>query len=61
MFIKDISWLWRAAYNAAVEGLGNWSDLQVARVFDMARQVRAVHSRAQIQFLKATIAHRCLL
>ena len=30
-----------------MEGLGHWPDLQVARVFDMARQVRELYSESQ--------------
>ncbi len=44
-----------------MEGLGHWPDLQVARVFDMARQVRGVHSETQNTVSKAEIAYGRLL
>lgn len=37
---KDVSWLWRTAYNAAVAGCHDWEELVVAEVFDLAREVR---------------------
>lgn len=36
---KDLSWLWRTAYNAAVAGCQDWEELDVAEIFDLARNV----------------------
>lgn len=36
---KDMSWLWRVAYNAAINGLGVWDDVEVTNMFDMSRKV----------------------
>jgi hypothetical protein len=36
---KDLSWLWRTAYNAAIAGCHDWEELVVAEVFDLAREV----------------------
>ena len=36
---KDLSWLWRTAYNAAVAGCQDWEELVVAEIFDLAREV----------------------
>ncbi|KAH7330708.1 hypothetical protein B0J17DRAFT_580131, partial [Rhizoctonia solani] len=35
---KDLSWLWRTAYNAAVAGCQDWEELVVAEIFDLARK-----------------------
>jgi len=41
MVLKDISWLWRTAYNCAVQGCSDWSDAEerAPRLFDVAREV----------------------
>lgn len=38
---KDISWLWRTAYNCAVQGCSEWENTEdeVAELFDIARLV----------------------
>ncbi|RXW17117.1 hypothetical protein EST38_g8741 [Candolleomyces aberdarensis] len=39
LIMKDISWLWRSAYNSAVQGCSEWEDCpeQIAELFDIAR------------------------
>ncbi|PSR82972.1 hypothetical protein PHLCEN_2v5942 [Hermanssonia centrifuga] len=39
---KDVSWLWRTAYNCAVQGCAEWenSEEAVSDLFDIARNVR---------------------
>lgn len=39
---KDMAWLWRAAYNCAVQGCSDWPEceLLIADLFDLSRQVR---------------------
>ena len=39
---KDISWLWRTAYNCANQGCAEWDDAEkkVPVLFDLAGQVR---------------------
>ncbi|KAG8220197.1 hypothetical protein J3R82DRAFT_1233 [Butyriboletus roseoflavus] len=41
MVIRDISWLWRTAYNCAIEGCSNWENEgeQVSEAFDAAREL----------------------
>ncbi|KAJ1310787.1 hypothetical protein OPQ81_009307 [Rhizoctonia solani] len=41
---KDLSWLWRTAYNAAVAGCQQWEDLVVAEIFDLARKLMEAYS-----------------
>ncbi|TBU48727.1 meiosis protein SPO22/ZIP4 like-domain-containing protein [Dichomitus squalens] len=38
---RDISWLWRTAYNAAVQGCAEWEDHEytISDLFDIARQL----------------------
>jgi hypothetical protein len=38
---KDVSWLWRTAYNCAVQGCSEWEGCgeQISELFDMARIV----------------------
>jgi hypothetical protein len=39
---RDISWLWRMAYNSAVKGCSTWEcpDDLVSDLFDISREVR---------------------
>ena len=48
---RDISWLWRMAYNSAVKGCSTWDcpDDLVSDLFDISREVRA-NSPSPIQF-----------
>lgn len=40
---KDISWLWRTAYNCAVQGCTEWGDGEAAsRLFDVSREVSSL-------------------
>jgi len=41
LVIRDVSWLWRTAYNCAIEGCSNWDNHgeQVSDAFDIAREV----------------------
>lgn len=41
LVFKDISWLWRLAYNCAVEGTSQWVNAgdQIAELFDISREV----------------------
>ncbi|CAE6430476.1 unnamed protein product [Rhizoctonia solani] len=41
---KDLSWLWRTAYNAAVAGCQDWEELVVAEIFDLARELMEAYS-----------------
>ena len=38
---KDVSWLWRTAYNCAIQGCSDWENQEdaVATLFDVAREV----------------------
>ncbi|KAG8729351.1 hypothetical protein FRC12_021042 [Ceratobasidium sp. 428] len=46
MIAKDMSWLWRTAYNAAVSGCRDWDELVVVELFDLARELMDAHSSA---------------
>jgi len=38
---KDLSWLWRTAYNCAVQGCSDWdSEDLISDLFDISREVR---------------------
>ena len=39
--IKDISWLWRTAYNCAIQGCSEWENAEgkVPGLFDLSREV----------------------
>ncbi|KAI0085689.1 meiosis protein SPO22/ZIP4 like-domain-containing protein [Irpex rosettiformis] len=42
---KDISWLWRTAYNCAVQGCTEWEDEEtVSRLFEVARELLEIYS-----------------
>ena len=40
--MKDISWLWRRAYNSAVQGCSEWEGCgdQISELFEIAKGVR---------------------
>lgn len=44
LIIKDVSWLWRTAYNCATQGCTEWdnSEERVPPLFDVSREVRPV-------------------
>ncbi|KAF5312423.1 hypothetical protein D9619_003715 [Psilocybe cf. subviscida] len=48
LVFKDISWLWRVAYNCAVEGTSQWVNAgdQIAELFDIARELLEVCCQA---------------
>jgi hypothetical protein len=41
VFMKEISWLWRTAYNCAIQGASEWANAEekVAELFDVAKEV----------------------
>lgn len=45
--VKEVSWLWRTAYNTAVQGCSEWTDSeeQLAELFDLSRAVIYLTSR----------------
>ncbi|KAF8139809.1 hypothetical protein EV363DRAFT_1310706 [Boletus edulis] len=45
MLIRDISWLWRTAYNCAIDGCSNWENQgeQVSDAFDTARELLEIY------------------
>ena len=38
---KDVSWLWRTAYNCAIQGCSEWKDAeaQATELFEISREV----------------------
>jgi hypothetical protein len=44
LVIRDVSWLWRSAYNCAVKGCTEWDNAEekVPPLFDVSREVRLV-------------------
>ncbi|THU92597.1 hypothetical protein K435DRAFT_726088 [Dendrothele bispora CBS 962.96] len=45
LVIKDISWLWRTAYNCAVQGCSEWEGYQdqISTLFDLAKDLLTVY------------------
>ncbi|KAF9527894.1 meiosis protein SPO22/ZIP4 like-domain-containing protein [Crepidotus variabilis] len=45
---KDVSWLWRTAYNCAVQGCSEWEGAgeQISELFDISRELLEACSRA---------------
>jgi len=41
MVMKDVSWLWRTAYNCAIQGCSEWKDAeaQATELFEISREV----------------------
>ncbi|KAE9404331.1 hypothetical protein BT96DRAFT_853832, partial [Gymnopus androsaceus JB14] len=48
LIIKDISWLWRTAYNCAVQGCSDWEGFQeqVASLFDICKDLLEAYCQA---------------
>ncbi|KAI0825283.1 meiosis protein SPO22/ZIP4 like-domain-containing protein [Trametes gibbosa] len=44
---KDVSWLWRTAYNTAVQGCSEWENREdsTSDLFDIARQLLQIYTR----------------
>ncbi|KAF9508011.1 hypothetical protein BS47DRAFT_1320937 [Hydnum rufescens UP504] len=42
--LKDISWLWRTAYNTAVQGCIDWPSEIVSDLFDISREARLMEN-----------------
>ncbi|KIK65861.1 hypothetical protein GYMLUDRAFT_950153 [Collybiopsis luxurians FD-317 M1] len=48
LIIKDISWLWRTAYNCAVQGCSDWDGFQeqISALFDISKDLLEVYCQA---------------
>ncbi|KAF5385597.1 hypothetical protein D9757_006758 [Collybiopsis confluens] len=48
LIIKDISWLWRTAYNCAVRGCSDWDGFQeqISSLFDVAKDLLETYCQA---------------
>ncbi|KAL1952366.1 hypothetical protein VTO73DRAFT_1515 [Trametes versicolor] len=44
---KDVSWLWRTAYNTAVQGCSEWENREdsISDLFDVSRQLLQIYTR----------------
>ncbi|CCL98934.1 uncharacterized protein FIBRA_00941 [Fibroporia radiculosa] len=50
MVSRDISWLWRTAYNCAIQGCTEWMELEanISDLFDIARQLLEAYQDATL-------------
>ncbi|KDQ17571.1 hypothetical protein BOTBODRAFT_64038 [Botryobasidium botryosum FD-172 SS1] len=48
LIAKDLSWLWRSAYNAAIQGCSEWDNEQVLQLFDIAFELMEAYQRAAV-------------
>ncbi|KAH9947352.1 meiosis protein SPO22/ZIP4 like-domain-containing protein [Amylocystis lapponica] len=57
MVAKDISWLWRTAYNCAIQGCSEWEDSEekVAELFDIARQLLEAYCTSVLSDVDAEV------
>ncbi|GJJ13838.1 hypothetical protein Clacol_008095 [Clathrus columnatus] len=48
--VKELSWLWRTAYNIAVQGCSEWTDSeeQLAELFDLSRAFMDLYRKASV-------------
>ncbi|KAH7881641.1 uncharacterized protein C8R40DRAFT_57431 [Lentinula edodes] len=48
LIIKDVSWLWRTAYNCAVQGCSDWDGFQeqISALFDISKDMLEVYCQA---------------
>ncbi len=44
VIVKDISWLWRTAYNCAIDVSSEWSSEVVVGLFDISKEVECAVS-----------------
>lgn len=44
---KDLAWLWRSGYNAAIDGCSEWEgcELQIATLFELTEMVSHLRVR----------------
>jgi len=61
MIVRDVSWLWRSAYNCAIQACSEWEDRegQISDIFDAARRVSGFF-RNILPALNAVVAFRAL-
>ncbi|KAH8111444.1 meiosis protein SPO22/ZIP4 like-domain-containing protein [Phellopilus nigrolimitatus] len=54
---KDVSWLWRTAYNAAVQGCSDWehAESQIADLFDISYELVCAYSRIAVANTEADV------
>ncbi|KAG8907771.1 hypothetical protein FRB99_002270 [Tulasnella sp. 403] len=57
LIAKDISWLWRTAYNTAVQGCASWDEFQVADLFICAQQLMELYCKAVVGDSEAEVSH----
>ncbi|KAI5118182.1 hypothetical protein M0805_004995 [Coniferiporia weirii] len=50
LLVKDVSWLWRTVYNAAIQGCSDWrhAELQIADLFEIAFELINAYSRITV-------------
>ncbi|OCH94172.1 hypothetical protein OBBRIDRAFT_810677 [Obba rivulosa] len=59
---KDISWLWRTAYNSAVQGCSEWEDSEesVSIMFDLARQLLEAYCESSLTDVDAEVRNHII-
>ncbi|KAG2135130.1 meiosis protein SPO22/ZIP4 like-domain-containing protein [Suillus clintonianus] len=57
MLVRDVSWLWRTAYNCAIQACSDWEDRenQISDIFDAARRFKLVAQLLELYILHATV------
>lgn len=50
---QDVSWLWRTAYNLAIQGCSEWEGCegQITELFDFAKNVHSLASRGAVRLM----------
>ncbi|KIJ45216.1 hypothetical protein M422DRAFT_67355 [Sphaerobolus stellatus SS14] len=63
LILKDISWLWRTAYNTAVQGCAEWDDseLHLADLFDLARAFMEAYRKTSLTDQDLTLQSHVML
>ncbi|KAG8884008.1 hypothetical protein FRB98_002649 [Tulasnella sp. 332] len=61
LLIKDVSWLWRMAFNTAIQGCSSWDELEVAELFDHAHELMIQYNKIAIGNPLAETAYQMLM
>ncbi|OCB89780.1 hypothetical protein A7U60_g3040 [Sanghuangporus baumii] len=50
LIAKDVSWLWRTAYNIALQGCSEWrdADIQIGELFELSHELAHAYSRIAV-------------
>ncbi|KAL5534754.1 hypothetical protein ACEPAG_1218 [Sanghuangporus baumii] len=57
LIAKDVSWLWRSAYNIALQGCSEWRDaeIQIGELFELSYELAHAYSRIVVAYTEMDV------